>query len=152
MFIGTYYHTLEEKGRVSFPKKFREFSAEWVITRGLDGGLFVVPQTQFAVEMQRLSALSFTKKANRDLIRLMANQAEACRLDEMGRFLIPEALRATAQLTKQVVIIGSYHYVEVWDQALYHEYLDQAVSRAEDIAEQVTLPVIGHQQEKVSHA
>jgi len=138
MFIGTYYHTIEEKGRVSLPKKFRESGSEWVITRGLDGGLFLFQKNQFMIELEKLSSHPFTKKADRDFIRLMTNEAEELESDEAGRILIPEYLRATAQLTKHVAITGSYQRIEIWDTEKYHTYLTALESQAEEIAERVT--------------
>ncbi len=136
MFIGRYYHTIEEKGRVSLPKKFREAGNEWVITRGLDGGLFLFLNKTFAQEMEKLSQQSFTKKAQRDFIRLMTNEAQEVELDQSGRLLLPEYLRATAQLAKNIVIVGSYQRVELWDLERYHTYIDQLEKNAAEIAEQ----------------
>ncbi len=140
MFIGTYYHTIEEKGRVSLPKKFRETdsSSNWIITRGLDGGLFLFFKNTFIAEMEKLQTRSFTQRANRDFIRLMTNEAQEVEVDDNGRIQIPEFLRAAAQLTKDVVIIGSFQRVEIWDVQKYHSYIDQISAQAEEIAEQVT--------------
>lgn len=138
MFIGTYYHTIEEKGRVSLPKKFREESQNWIITRGLDGGLFLFFKNTFIAEMEKLQSRSFTQRANRDFIRLMTNEAQEVEVDDNGRIQIPEFLRAAAQLTKDVVIIGSFQRVEIWDVQKYHSYIDQISPQAEEIAEQVT--------------
>lgn len=137
MFIGRYYHTIEEKGRVSLPKKFRDGGDDWIITRGLDGGLFVFLKDQFTSELEKLSTHPFTKKAHRDFIRLMTNEAEEVKVDENGRLLIPEYLRATAQLTKNVVIVGSYQRIEIWDVEKYHTYIDQLEKMAEETAEKV---------------
>lgn len=135
MFIGRYYHTLEEKGRVSLPKTFREQEKQWVITRGLDGGIFLFPQATFAKQIQTLSELGFNKKVDRDFVRLMTNDAEATEVDSQGRITVPEHLRAAAQLTKQVVLVGSFERVELWDVERYHAYLDTLVKHAEEIAE-----------------
>lgn len=137
MFIGRYYHTIEEKGRVSLPKSFREREKQWVITRGLDGGLFLFPQTTFETQVQTLDQLGFTKKVHRDIVRLLTNDAEAVTVDPQGRVTIPDHLRATAQLTKQVVIVGSYQRIELWDVEKYHQYLDGIATQAEVIAEQI---------------
>ena len=137
MFIGTYYHTIEEKGRVSLPKKFREESQTWIITRGLDGGLFLFFKNTFIAEMEKLQHQAFTKRVNRDFIRLMTNEAQEVEVDQNGRIQIPEFLRATAQLTKDVVVIGSFERVEIWDRTKYHHYMDQISQEAEAIAEQV---------------
>jgi MraZ protein len=137
MFIGRYYHTVEEKGRVSLPKIFREQEKQWVITRGLDGGVFLFPHASFQQQVQTLSQLGFTKKAHRDFVRLLTNDATEVEVDNLGRITIPDHLRATAQLTKQVVIVGSYERVEIWDVERYHTYLDSIAEQAEAIAEQI---------------
>lgn len=137
MFIGKYYHTIEEKGRVSLPKSFRELEKQWVITRGLDGGLFLFPAKSFQKQVQTLNQLGFTKKAHRDFVRLLTNDAESLEADTQGRITIPEYLRAAAQLTKQVVIVGSFERVEIWDVDTYHAYLDTIADHAEEIAEQI---------------
>lgn len=135
MFIGRYYYTIEEKGRVSLPKSFREQEKLWVITRGLDGGVFLFPQADFQKQLQALNERGFTKKADRDFVRLMTNDAEEVEVDAVGRITLPEHLRATAQLTKQVVLVGSFERVEIWDVERYHAYVDNLVENAENIAE-----------------
>ncbi len=137
MFIGRYYHNLEEKGRLSLPKSFRELEKLWVITRGLDGGLFLFPKHDFEKQMTKISSYTFTKKAQRDFVRLMTNDAAEVEVDTGGRILIPEFLRASAQLTKELVVVGSLQRIEIWDVKIYHQYLDQLIQQAESIAEQV---------------
>ena len=135
MFIGRYYHTLEENNRVSLPKKFREIETNWIVTRGLDGGLFLFRAQNFNQEIKKLSERTFTKKAHRDFIRLMTNDAQEVAADNNGRVSLPEYLIEFAQLKKQLIIVGSYEWVEIWDRALYHQYLAQIESQAEKIAE-----------------
>jgi MraZ protein len=139
MFIGRYYHTLEEKGRISLPKKFREQENHWVITRGLDGGLFLFRQEEFLERMAELQDRSFTKKHHRDFIRLMANDAQEVSVDRNGRVQLPEYLIQAAGLTKQVVIVGSFSRVEIWDQERYHTYLAGLEPQAETIAESLEI-------------
>jgi MraZ protein len=134
MFIGRYYHTLEGNGRLSLPKTFRDQAEFWIITRGLDGGLFAFKREQFEAKLRELSERTFTQKSNRDFIRLMTNDAVEVEADENGRVQLPEYLIKQAHLTKKVVIAGSKDYLEIWDQDLYHQYLD-SLPRLEDIAE-----------------
>lgn len=137
MFIGRYYHKLEEKGRLSLPKKFREQASHWVITRGLDGGLFVFLQTEFELRLRELEDRSFTHKHHRDFIRLMANDAHEVTTDRNGRVQLPEYLIELAGLDKEVVVVGSFSRVEIWDSARYHAYLATIEPTAESIAEQL---------------
>jgi len=137
MFIGKYYHALEENNRISLPKKFREIETDWVVTRGLDGGLFLFRATNFDQELKKLSQRTFTKKAHRDFIRLMTNEAQEVMADDNGRVSLPEYLIEFAQLKKDLVIVGSYERIEIWDRDIYHKYLTQIESDAEKIAERL---------------
>lgn len=137
MFIGRYYHKLEDKGRVSLPKKYREIEVDWVVTRGLDGGLFVFRKSDFLEKIQEIANRSFTKKRHRDFVRLMVNEAQATTVDANGRVSLPEYLIKLAGLTKEVVIVGSYNYLEIWAMDRYHLYLDGLEKQAEAIAESI---------------
>ena len=135
MFIGRYYHTLEENRRLSLPKKFRQIETSWIVTRGLDGGLFLFRAANFKEELSKLEQRTFTKKAHRDFIRLMANDAQEVVADDNGRVSLPEYLTGFAQLKKEVIIVGSYSRIELWDRNLYHQYLETLETEAEKIAE-----------------
>lgn len=137
MFIGKYYHRLEDKGRLSLPKKFRDQESNWVITRGLDGCLFLLRAENFEKEIQKISNSSFTKKANRDLVRLMTNEAQELTTDQNGRVNLPNYLIDFASLKKDLVVVGSLDHIEIWDQDKYHHYIDQIEDKAEEIAENV---------------
>ncbi len=137
MLIGKFYHSLEEKGRISLPKKFRQVSSDWVVTRGLDGCLFIFEKDKFTNELNKLAERTFTKKANRDLTRLMANEASEIKADKNGRVHLPEYLIKFAGLKKQLVIVGSGSRVEIWDQTAYHQYIDQLEDNAAQIAERI---------------
>lgn len=135
MLLGTHYHTLEDNGRVSLPKSFREQSKAWIVTRGLDGCLFLLPPEQFASELKNITTRSFTNKDTRDLTRLFANEAQEITPDKAGRVQLPEYLISFAQLTKHVVIVGSVTRIEVWDRDRYHTYLSELEPQAETLAE-----------------
>ncbi len=139
MLIGKYYHHLEANGRLSLPAKFREINKEWIVTRGLDGCLFLLQESNFKKELEKIAQSSFTKKANRDLIRLMTNEAKELTADENGRVNLPDYLIEFAQLKNSVVIVGSLNHLEVWDQEKYHHYIDQIEDQAESIAESIIL-------------
>jgi len=137
MFIGRYYHTLEEHGRVSLPKVFREQETNWIVTRGLDGGLFVFQLEQFETQIRELAERTFTSKSNRDFIRLMTNEAHQITTDKNGRVQLPEYLIEFAALTKDVVIVGSYNWIEIWDRTSYHTYISDVETRGEILAESI---------------
>ena len=121
MLIGKFYHHLESKGRLSLPAKFREINKEWIVTRGLDGCLFLLQESNFKKELEKIAQGSFTKKANRDLVRLMTNEAMELVADENGRVNLPDYLIKFAKLEKNGVIVGSLNHLEVWDQDTYHQ-------------------------------
>jgi MraZ protein len=137
MFIGKYYHALETKGRLSLPKTFRTHHTEWVVTRGLDGGLFLIPQATFESELVNLNAKPFTRKNTRDYIRLMVNDAHSVVPDKSGRVQLPEHLIALAGLEKRVVVVGSISKVEIWAENRYHAYVDSLSSEFENLAENI---------------
>lgn len=139
MLIGKYYHHLEEKGRLSLPAKFREVSNNWIVTRGLDGCLFLLQESNFKKELEKIAQSSFTKKANRDLVRLMTNEAAELTTDENGRVNLPDYLIKFAKLQKNIVVVGSLDHLEIWDQDTYHSYIDQIEGQAESLAESITL-------------
>lgn len=137
MLIGKYYHHLEEKGRLSLPAKFREVSKQWIVTRGLDGCLFLLQESNFQKELEKIAQSSFTKKANRDLVRLMTNEAKELETDENGRVNLPDYLIKFANLQKNVVVVGSLDHLEIWDQDKYHSYIEQIEDEAESLAESI---------------
>ncbi len=139
MFIGKYYYKLQANDRISLPKEFRQAGKDWVVTRGLDGCLFIFKAQRFQEELQQLAARSFTKKAHRDLVRIMTNEAKHIQADNNGRVHLPKYLTDFADLEKEIVIVGSYQRIEVWDQNRYHQYIEQLEDQAELIAEQVEL-------------
>lgn len=139
MFIGKFYHRLEAQNRLSLPKKFREASESWIITRGLDGCLFLFKPADFTAQLQLITERSLTKKTNRDLVRLMANEATEVTPDQNGRIHLPEYLTDFAHLSESVVVVGSLQRIELWDQATYHAYIEQIESNATEIAEEVEI-------------
>lgn len=135
MLLGTYYHTLESKGRVSLPKTFRLVAQEWVLTRGLDGGIWGITPETFKERLEPYQTRTLTEKRIRDFMRVMAHEAVVSTVDAQGRIQLPELLIARAKLTKHAVIVGSFSYFEVWDREIYHQYRDQIDNQAELLAE-----------------
>jgi MraZ protein len=125
MFLGKFYHKLEQKGRLSIPKKFRLKSKKWVISRGLEGCLFLTKHDDFEKELTELSQGSLTNKSNRNLIRWLSHESEEVGFDKQGRVHLPEYLTKFAQLKKDVVVVGSFSRIEIWDLKHYHQLLDK---------------------------
>jgi MraZ protein len=134
MFIGRYYHRLEGKGRLSFPKAFRDYHEQWVVTRGIEQGLLVFGASQFQAQLEKLQARTLTNKDHRDFIRLLSNAAHQVEVDKLGRINLPEHLITFAKLTKEVVVVGSYDFVEIWDQTQYHQYEESIAGHAQQLA------------------
>lgn len=138
MYIGRYYHRLETKGRVSLPVKFRDSLANGaVITRGLDGCLAIFDQEKWKTKLAEIENLSQTKKANRDYIRFVTNDAQELEIDGQGRIRIEESLQTRANLSKEVVFVGTLDHVEIWDRETYHTYSEQIEKTIEEQVEHI---------------
>ena len=125
MFIGRYYHTLETKGRLAIPSSMRqELTSGGVITWGLDGCLFLFPDSYWQKLSKKLAALPLTHSGSRQLTRLFSQSAAPLNLDSQGRTLIPDHLKQLANLKKQVVVAGALTRIEIWDRDTYHEHLE----------------------------
>lgn len=135
MFIGEYSHTLDEKGRVSVPVKFRlRFKEGVVVTRGLDRCLFVYPRSEWEIMAEKLSRLPITRPDSRAFARLMLAGAWDAELDSQGRVIVPDYLRQYASLQKHVVVAGLYNRVEIWDEDGWQAYKSRAEAQSESIA------------------
>ncbi len=116
MFMGEYDHTIDVKGRVIIPSKFREdLSGEFVITAGLDGCLFVYPMDEWERFIDELKRLPGSKEV-RQLQRYFMAGAAACDMDKQGRVLIPNKLREHGEIEKDVVLVGVINKIEIWSQ------------------------------------
>jgi MraZ protein len=116
MFMGEYSHTIDPKGRLIIPSKFRELlGEEFILTKGLDGCLSIYPQTEWAILEEKLRALPLTNKNARTFSRFFVAGACSCELDKQGRILIPQTLREYAGLEKDVVLTGNLNRIEIWD-------------------------------------
>ena len=139
MLIGEYEHSLDAKGRLIMPAKLRtDMGEKFIITKGLDGCLFVFSQNEWSNFESKLKELPLTNKNARDFVRFFLSGATECEIDKQGRFLIPTNLRETASLQKEVVIIGVGTRIEIWDKEKWNSYNDENIS-VEDIAENMTM-------------
>ena len=108
MFMGEYSHTIDAKGRLIIPSKFREqLGEEFILTKGLDGCLSIFPQDEWKVFEEKLKALPLTNKNARTFSRFFVSSATSCELDKQGRILVPSTLREFAGLEKDVVLTGN---------------------------------------------
>lgn len=138
MFIGSFYHSLQAKGRLAIPARFRSNLGEQpILTRGLDSCLQLLPFDIWSKLTQTLGNNPLEPQKQRQLRRWLANAATQAEFDNQGRILIPKNLRETAHLTKKVVITGSLDWVEIWDVETYHQHLDQVEANSQDLVEQI---------------
>jgi MraZ protein len=138
LFIGEYQHTIDPKGRVIMPAKFREELGEkFVVTKGLDNCLFVYPNEEWRNLEQKLRTLPLTSKEARAFIRFFFAGAAECEVDKQGRILIPSNLREHAALDKELVIIGVSTRVEIWSRDAWVSYNDDSSLDHEAIVERM---------------
>ena len=116
MFMGEYNHTIDAKGRLIIPSKFREsLGEEFVITKGLDGCLFVYDNQEWNAFEEKLKALPLNKKDNRQFVRFFLAGAAQVEVDKQGRILVPGNLRDFAELEKDVVLVGVASRIDIGD-------------------------------------
>lgn len=120
MLIGEYNHSLDVKGRVNFPSKLREDLGErFILTKGLDGCLFVYSMPEWAILEEKIKSMPLSKA--RTFQRFLFASAIEVTVDKQGRIVIPSNLREYAGLDKDVVIIGASVRAEIWDQKKWEE-------------------------------
>lgn len=138
MFLGEYAHTIDNKGRLQIPKKFRgDLLGGAIISRGLDGCLFLYPKNLWAEFEAKLVSLPITKADARVFSRHMLAGAYEVAIDRIGRLLIPPSLRQYAGLKEEVVVIGVGKRLELWDKTRWQEYRQQVDSNSEETAERL---------------
>lgn len=138
MFMGEHSHTIDDKGRLFIPARFRDQLGEkCVATRGLDNCLFVYPMSEWHKMTEKLSQLSFTRADSRAFTRFFFSGASECDFDKQGRILVPQTLRDYAKLEKDVVVIGVQNRVEIWSRAEWDEYAKKADVSYEQVAEKL---------------
>lgn len=125
MFMGEYSHTIDTKGRLIIPAKFRELlGEEFVLTKGLDGCLSIYPMEEWKSFEEKLKSLPLTNKNARKFSRFFVSGATVCELDKQGRILVPSTLREFASLEKDVVLTGSLNRIEIWSKTKWTENSD----------------------------
>jgi len=138
LFMGEYLHSIDAKGRLFMPSRFREgLGDRFVLTKGLDGCLFAYPPTEWGALEQKLKSLPFTRADARAFVRFFFSGAAECDIDRQGRILIPAPLREYACLERDVVVIGVSNRVEIWNKDRWEEYRARAAAAYEEIAEKI---------------
>ncbi|MHC9536757.1 division/cell wall cluster transcriptional repressor MraZ [Dellaglioa sp. BT-FLS60] len=136
MFMGEFKHTLDAKGRLIIPAKFREELGEkFVVTRGMDGCLFGYTQTEWTLLEEKIKALPLTKKDARAFVRFLYSAATECEFDKQGRINIPVPLRTHANLEKKCVLVGVSNRFEIWSEERWASFSENAAENLDEIAE-----------------
>ncbi|HEX7724615.1 MAG TPA: division/cell wall cluster transcriptional repressor MraZ [Candidatus Paceibacterota bacterium] len=138
MIIGTHFHTIDDKNRLSLPSKFRkEMGKSVVVTPGLDTCLFIFTAEEWEKISGKLAGneSSMFKADNRSLNRYLLGMAVEVEVDKAGRMLIPDHLRSRAKLESKVAIIGVRDRVVIWDEAAWKAHAKDVEARADQLAE-----------------
>lgn len=140
MFMGEYNHTVDAKGRMIMPAKFREqLGEQFVVTKGVDGCLYVYSSEEWGRIEEKFREVNLTTKDARKFMRFFFAGATNCEVDKQGRILLPQNLRDHAGLTKEVVLAGVSSRIEIWSKDKWNDcnvYTDDEMdSIAENMAE-----------------
>lgn len=138
MFIGEYNHALDSKNRMIVPAKFREgLGGKFIITKGLDGCLYVYPMEEWSKLEEKLKTLPLTNKDARAFVRFFFSGASEVEIDKQGRALIPQNLIEYANIEKEIVSIGVSNRIEIWSKDKWNEYNDLNIDY-DEIAEKMS--------------
>lgn len=136
MFMGEFHHNIDDKARLVLPSKFREeLGDSFIVTRGLEGCLFVYSKLEWQNIVEKLKKLPFTKKDARAFLRFFLSGAQECTFDKQGRIAIPSPLVSYANLIKECVVIGVNDRLEIWSENKFNEFFKQNEDNISDIAE-----------------
>ena len=136
MLIGEYHHSIDEKGRLIIPSKFREeIGTSFVVTRGLDGCLFVYSLVEWERIVAKLKKLPFTKKDARTFTRFFLASATVCQFDKQGRINLVNSLIEYAELKKECAIIGVNDRLEIWALDKFNNLMNENFEKLDDISE-----------------
>lgn len=136
--MGEFRHTVDDKGRLFLPARLREELGDRpVLTRGLDGCLFVYSPAAWEALQEKLKSLPLTRAEARAVVRFFFSGAAECEVDRQGRVLIPPNLRAHAGLEKDAVIVGVGTRAEIWAAPAWEAYQAREGSGVEAFAEKL---------------
>ena len=140
MFYGEYSHSIDRKGRIIIPARFRDVCKEYGIekfflTRGLDKCIFMFGEQEWRTQEQKFKNLPFTKQESRSFNRLFFSGAVEVVPDRQGRFIIPPYLKDYAYIKRDTVIIGISNRVEIWDTKTWQDFYANTNESFERIAE-----------------
>ena len=142
MFYGEYLHSIDRKGRLILPAKFREvaksnFIERFFVTRGLDKCLFMFSEEEWRTQEAKFKAISFTKQQARIFNRLYFSGAVEIIADRQGRILLPQYIKDFAQIKRDVVIVGVSNRIEIWAKDKWEEFYKSSQPSFEEISEKL---------------
>lgn len=136
MFIGEYHHSIDDKGRLIIPSKFREELGEkFTITRGIENCLFAYSEESWNKIVNKLETLPFTKKDARQFVRFFLSGASEAEFDKQGRINVTSPLVTYANIKKECVVIGAGERIEIWSKESWDDFFTSAKDSMSDIAE-----------------
>lgn len=136
MFIGEYHHSIDDKGRIIIPSKFREELGEkFIITRGIENCLFAYSEESWNKIVNKLETLPFTKKDARQFVRFFLSGASEAEFDKQGRINVTSPLVTYANIKKECVVIGAGERIEIWSKESWDDFFTSAKDSMSDIAE-----------------
>ena len=142
MFYGEYEHSLDKKGRIIVPSVFRDilkerYADKLFIARGLDRCLFLFTEDEWKALEKKFKELSFTKQGARNFNRIFFSGSCEVICDKQGRVLIPQTLKAYAEIKENVVIVGVSDRIEIWAKEKWQEFINNSMNSFEDLAEKL---------------
>ena len=136
MFMGEYHHSIDDKGRLIIPAKFRsELGDKFIITRGIENCLFAYPEKRWEEIVHKLESLPFTKKDARNFTRFFLSGATVAEFDKQGRVNITSPLINYASIEKECIIIGTGDRLQIWSEDAWNSFFNSASINMSDIAE-----------------
>lgn len=144
MFYGEHEHTIDKKGRLIIPSRFRESLKEYdidslYITRGLDKCLFMFTENEWKSQESKFRSMPFTNPESRKFNRLYFSGASQIECDKQGRILIPKYLKDYAGIKRDVIVIGVSNRIEIWSKEDWSVYYNSSKESFEDVAEKVMI-------------
>lgn len=142
MFYGEFEHSIDRKGRLILPAKFREvaknqFVEKFFVTRGLDKCLFMFGEEEWRSQENKFKTMSFTKQQSRTFNRLLFSGAVEVSFDKQGRILLPQYLKDFAGIKKDVMIVGVSNRIEIWAKDSWGDFYSNSRQSFEEIAEKL---------------
>ena len=142
MFYGEYEHSIDRKGRLILPSRFREISKDnhierFFLTRGLDKCIFMFSEDEWRLQEQKFKNMPFTKQESRQFNRMFFSGAVDVMPDRQGRFIIPKYLKDFAAIKKDTILIGVSNRIEIWDKEVWRQFYASSSDSFEQTAENI---------------